>query len=56
MENGVGGWWMKEGRGQGTVDKVDQAGTGTGDAGAEGIAWDKHPLTSVQMTLLELNV
>ena len=41
---------------EGAVDKVDQACTRTGDAGTEGVAWDKRPMTSVQMTLLESDV
>ena len=36
------------------VDEVDQA--GTGDTGAEDVAWDKYPMTVVQMTLLESDV
>ena len=39
---------------EGAVDEVDQA--GTGNAGAEDVAWDKPPMTSVQMTLLESDV
>ena len=38
---------------EGAMYEVDQAEARTGDAGAEGIAWDKHLMTSVQMTLLE---
>ena len=41
---------------EGDVDEVDQAEAEATDAGAEGVVWDKHPMTSVQMTLFESNV
>ena len=39
---------------EGAMDEMDQAGTGTGTGHAveEGVTWDKHPMTSVQTTLL----